>query len=45
MIIIITIIIIIIIIIIALTQKWKFETGNRKLVVSSTGASGKDQLG
>ena len=31
--------------IMALAQKWKFETGNRKLVVSSTGASLKHQLG
>ena len=28
-----------------LAQKWKFETGDRKLVVSSTGASLKHQLG
>ena len=29
----------------SLAQKWKFETGNRKLVVSSTGATLKHQLG
>ena len=28
----------------ALAQKWKFETENRKFVVSSTGASLKHQL-
>ena len=31
--------------IMALAQKWKFETGNRKLLGSSTGASLKHQLG
>ena len=31
--------------IIALAQKWKFETGKRKLAVSSTGAKLKHQLG
>ena len=30
--------------IMALAQKWKFETGNRKLVVSSTGAGLKHEL-
>ena len=27
-----------------MAQKWKFETGNRKLVVSSTGAGLKHEL-